>query len=164
MLIKTQIKNVLYDKGRPWVGRKKDKAPLGFYSMKIHLLINLEIINIIGRWVGKQLNQTNQAALWSCPSILVFLGAWRGCGSSGLPQHKLALNAHTINSVQRCLRSSVPALWNRRCVHTHRCECTDILFLDTHKSPSYWRQIDFKNPSPAKTAKPAQNPLCLGQA
>lgn len=26
MLIKTQIKNVLYDNGRPWVGEKKDKG------------------------------------------------------------------------------------------------------------------------------------------
>lgn len=56
MLIKTQIKNVLYDNGRPWVGekRKKDKLHWGFYSMKIHLLIHLEINKIIGRRFGKK--------------------------------------------------------------------------------------------------------------
>lgn len=42
------------------------------------------------------------------------------------------LTAHTINSMQRCLRSLVIVLWNIRCVYTHIYAYINIVFLDTH--------------------------------
>lgn len=41
MLIKTQIKNVLYDNGRPWVGGKKRQSSIGVFFYENSLIDQL---------------------------------------------------------------------------------------------------------------------------
>lgn len=69
------------------------------------------------------------------------------------------LTAHTINSMQRCLRSLVIVLWNIRCVYTHIYAYINIVFLDTHTQITIILKADRflkKKASPANTAIPVQ--------